>query len=146
MKMIKANGGLLGHGCVALLLFSLTSGANAQSQQQNQQQMQHMMQMAQQAQACMAKIDRGQLDAMANRAKQMEVDIKQLCEAGKRSEAQSLGIKYGLEMSQSAVAKEMRKCSEMMSGAFAGMGSSLMPGVGFPEAEDNSNGHICDAY
>jgi len=66
--------------------------------------------------------------------------------AGKRSEAQDRGMKYGLEMSQSAVAKQMRACSKLMSGALAGMGSSIMPGMGFPDIDKMKDAHICDAY
>jgi hypothetical protein len=40
----------------------------------------------------------------------------------------------------------MRECSKMMSGALAGMGSSIMPGMGFPDVEKMKNTHICDAY
>ena len=113
---------------------------------QNADHMQQMMEMARKAQACMANIDQSKLDEMARRAKQMEAEIKQLCDAGQRDEAQDLGIRYGREMSQSYVAKEMRKCSEMMSGALSGMGSSLMPGSGFPNVNGSEHSHICDSY
>ncbi len=129
-------------GLLSILLLSLSGWVMAQ----NEQQMQQMMDMAQKAQTCMANIDRGQLNDMASKAKHMEAEIKQLCSAGKRAEAQSLGVKYGMEMSRSDVANAMRKCSEMMSGALAGMGSSIMPGMGFPDVKGMENTHICDAY
>ena len=127
---------------LVLLLLCLPGWAVAQ----NEEQMQRMMEQAQKAQACMEKIDRGQLQEMARNAQQMEAEIQSLCAAGKRDEAQSHGVKYGLEMSQSAVVKDMRKCSDMMAGALAGMGSSIMPGMGFPSVEEMKDEHICDVY
>lgn len=111
---------------------------------QNDEQMQRMMEQARKAQMCMEQIDRGELQAMADKAQAMESEIKRLCAAGKRDQAQSTGMKYGLEMSKSPVAKEMRRCSEMMAGAmagFGGMGQSSLPSV-----EEMESQHICDAY
>jgi len=127
---------------LAMLLLCLPALAMAQ----NEDQMQRMMEQARKAQVCMEKIDRGELEAMARNAEQMEAEIQSLCAAGKRDEAHSVGMKFGLEMSRSAVAKEMRQCSEMMAGAMAGMGSSFMPGMEFPSLEEMKDEHICDAY
>lgn len=113
---------------------------------QNEDQMRHMMEQAQKAQVCMEKIDRDKLEAMARKAEQVESNIESLCAAGKRDEAQRQGLKFGLEMSQSVVAKDMRKCSELMAGALAGMGSSFMPGMDFPNMDDMKDEHICDVY
>jgi len=142
MKFLRISKLLFGNAALSVFLLCLSSWVSAQ----NEPQMQHMMEMMQKAQACMAKIPPEQLDAMANQARQMEAEIKQLCAAGKRSEAQNRGMKYGLELSQSSVAKEMRKCSKMMSGAMAHMGSSIMPGMGFPDSRELENKHICDSY
>lgn len=125
---------------LVLLLLCIPGWAVAQ----NDVQMQRMMEQAREAQMCMEKIDRAKLQIMADKAQAMEAEIKSLCSAGKRDEAQSTGMKYGLEMSRSSVAKEMRRCSEMMSGVmagFGGMGHSSMPTV-----EEMESQHICDAY
>jgi len=129
-------------GMLAIFLLCLPTWLMAQ----NEAQMQHMMEQARKAQVCMEKIDRVQLQDMASKAEQMEAEIKSLCAAGKRSEAQDRGMKYGLEMSQSELAKQMRICSKLMSGALAGMGSSIMPGMGFPDVDMMKSTHICDAY
>lgn len=126
---------------IGLLLF-LPAWAAAQ----NDEQMQRMMEQAREAQMCMEKVDRGALQAMAQKAEQMEVEIKNLCAAGKRDEAQQRGMKYGLEMSQSPVAKEMRRCSDLMAGAMAGFTSGQMGHSSMPTAEELQNQHICDAY
>ena len=109
---------------------------------QNDDQMQRLMEQVRQAQLCMEKIDRGALEAMAKKAEKMEAEIQNLCTAGKRAEAQQRGMKFGQEMAQSAVAKEMRRCSEMMQGAMSG----IVPGAGFPTRQELESQHICDAY
>ena len=129
-------------GMLAIFLLCLPTWLMAQ----NEAQMQQMMEQAQEAQACMQNIDRAELQDMASKVEKMEAEIKSLCAAGKRSEAQDRGMKYGLEMSQSAVAKQMRACSKLMSGALAGMGSSIMPEMGFPDVDKMKSTHICDAY
>ena len=95
---------------------------------------------------CMEKVDRNELQAMAQKAEQMEAEIKNLCLAGKRDEAQQRGMKYALEMSQSPVAKEMRKCSDLMAGAMAGFGAGQMGHSNMPSVEEIQNQHICDTY
>lgn len=129
----------------ALAAVLLVTGAGLVSAQ-NEQQMQHMMEMMQRAQTCMSNIPAGKLDAMASKARQMEAEIKQLCAAGKRNEAQTLGMRYGQEMSNGPVARGMRKCSKMMVGGMAHMGSSIMPGMGFPDVKAMGKSHICDGY
>lgn len=141
MKQSIIADGFIKKTVLVILLMSVPTWVAAQ----NEQQMQYMMEQAKKAQACMAKLNRGQLEDMASKAQKMEAEIKSLCAAGKRDEAQSKGMKYGLEMSQSKVAKDMRECSKMMSGALAGMGSSIMPGMGFPDVEEMKGTHICDA-
>lgn len=125
---------------LVLLLLCIPGWAVAQ----NEEQMQRMMEQARKAQMCMEQIDRAELQRMADQAQAVEAEIKNLCAAGKRDEAQRIGMKYGLEMSQSEVAREMRRCSEMMAGAIAGFGG--MGHAGLPSMEDMENQHICDAY
>ena len=124
------------------LLLCLPAWATAQ----NDEQMQRMMEQAREAQMCMEKVDRNELQAMAQKAEQMEAEIKNLCLAGKRDEAQQRGMKYALEMSQSPVAKEMRKCSDLMAGAMAGFGADQMGHSNMPSVEEIQNQHICDTY
>jgi len=142
MKQFVIASSSITKGMLAILLLCLPTWVMAQ----NEQQMQYMMEQAQKAQVCMAELDRDQLEEMAKKAEQVEAEIKSLCAEGKRTEAQSKGMKYGMEMSQSEVAKDMRKCSKMMSSALAGMGSSIMPSVGFPDVNEMKDTHICDAY
>lgn len=105
----------------------------------SQEQMQQMMQQAQQMQTCMANIDQQALMALGQKAQAMESEIKSLCQANKRSEAQSTAIKFGLSISQDENIKLARECGEMAQG--------MLPKMDFPTSEkDFEARHICDGY
>ena len=131
------------HTLKAKMLMTLLACLPALVMAENEEQMKRMMEQAQKAQACMEQIDRGKLEALARKAEQVEADIESLCDAGKRDVAQRQGMTFALEMSQSDVAKDMRKCSEIMAGA---MGTSFMPGMSFPSLDDMADEHVCDSY
>lgn len=122
---------------IALLLIAL--GVQAQQPGMSQEQMMQMMQQAQQMQACFAKVDQQALMALGQKAQAMESEIKTLCQANKRSEAQSTAIKFGMEMSQDKNIKAARECGEMAQG--------VMPKMNYPTSEKDLDGrHICDGY
>ncbi|MCB1663104.1 MAG: hypothetical protein KDI20_10915 [Pseudomonadales bacterium] len=122
---------------IALLLIAL--GVQAQQPGMSQEQMMQMMQQAQQMQACFAKVDQQALMALGQKAQAMESEIKTLCQANKRSEAQSTAIKFGMEMSQDKNIKAARECGEMAQG--------MMPKMNYPTSEKDLDGrHICDGY
>ncbi|MCP5213783.1 MAG: hypothetical protein H6995_02095 [Pseudomonadales bacterium] len=122
---------------IALLLIAL--GVQAQQPGMSQEQMMQMMQQAQQMQACFAKVDQQALMALGQKAQAMESEIKKLCQANKRSEAQSTAIKFGMEMSQDKNIKAARECGEMAQG--------MMPKMNYPTSEKDLDGrHICDGY
>ncbi len=105
----------------------------------SQEQMQQLMQQAQQVQACMANIDQQALMALSQKAQAMESEIKSLCQANKRSEAQSTAIKFGMSISQDENIKLARECGEMAQG--------MLPKMDFPTSEkDLEARHICDGY
>ncbi len=105
----------------------------------SQEQMQQLMQQAQQVQACMANIDQQALMALSQKAQAMESEIKSLCQANKRSEAQGTGIKFGLSISQDENIKLARECGEMAQG--------MLPKMDLPTSEkDFETRHICDGY
>lgn len=103
----------------------------------SQEQMQQMMQ----AQACFENIDQSKFKDLEAKGKQMEQEIKALCEAGKRDEAESTAIKYGMEMNNDPALQEMKKCGELMQGMMAQM-ESFLPSV--PEVNENDDSHLCD--
>ena len=101
-----------------------------------------MQQKMQQVQECFANIDQSQFQALEAKGREMESEIKKLCDAGKRDEAMKVGMEYGQEFSSSSEMKEIRKCSELMQGMMANMPTPYMP----PEIDEDSEdgGHICD--
>ncbi len=96
------------------------------------EEMQQMMAGAQEMQKCMAGIDQSQLEKLSARAEAMDEEVKELCAAGNRDEAQSVAIEYGKEISTSPVMQDMKKCGEMAKG--------MMPDI----EKDLADRHACD--
>ncbi len=80
--------------------------ATAQPPVMSQQDMQKMMENARKMQECMSRIDQSAVEAMASKAQEVERQIKSLCQAGRRDQAQKRAIEFGREM---AANKEMQK-------------------------------------
>lgn len=119
-----------------LLLFS--SLAIAQNYQGiSETDMQRMMQEAQKMQACMQNLDQQKLQALGEKAKQVESEIKALCTNGKRKQAEKKGYEFAQEMNTNPEIAAARKCGEMLRG--------MMPSFSFAdETANESGGHICD--
>jgi hypothetical protein len=120
------------------LLLLIPAVSFAQSyQNMSPEEMQQMQQMMMEMQSCMANIDQAEMKALEQRANQFEVELKQLCAAGKRDEAQATAISFGQEMVSDPTVQDLRKCSEMMSG--------VMPVQPYMEPDKYlSADHICD--
>jgi hypothetical protein len=127
---------------VAAIILLLPTVVLAQNyQNMSQEEIQQMMQQAQQMQQCMQNIDQDKLNAIEDRSKQMDSEIKALCAEGKRDEAQAKAVAFGMEMSKDPTMQEMRKCGEMSQG--------MMPKSPFMEQyqadeKDRSIHHVCD--
>lgn len=96
------------------------------------EEMQQMMARAQEMQKCMTGIDQSQLEKLSAKAEAMDQEVKELCAAGNRDEAQSVAIEYGKEISASPVMQDMKKCGEMAKG--------MMPDI----EKDFADRHVCD--
>ena len=119
----------------------LLSPIAALAQDMNQQDMQNMMAQMQEMAACMQKVDQNEVKALEKDAKKFEAEMKGLCKAGKRDEAQEKAIEFSKKMLNSPVLTTMRKCTEKMSASMKGM----MPNMDPEEmAKDYSNRHVCD--
>jgi metal-dependent amidase/aminoacylase/carboxypeptidase family protein len=116
-------------------ILSLPLTLYAQDQGMSDEQMQQMMEGAGKMQDCMAKIDQKAMDEMAAKGEKVHAEIKQLCAAGKRDEAQKKAMEYGREMAASKDMQAMRKCGDMAKG--------MMPQYA-ASAADNKNAHVCD--
>ena len=106
-----------------------------------EEQMQQMMENAQKMQECMANIDQSAMDKLTARSEKMQVEIEALCTAGKREAAQDKAMKYGKEMANSKVMREMKKCGEM--GQQMRQQMPMMPGT---EGDSSGSGHVCDGF
>lgn len=111
----------------------LASAVYADNGQMSEDQMQQMMEHAEKMQECMGKIDQKAMETHAARAEKVDAEIKGLCAAGKRDEAQKLAMDYGKEMAASREMQDMKKCGEMMQG--------MVP----PHASGENPGHVCDS-
>lgn len=109
--------------CMPLALF-------AQDEQMSEEQMQQMMENAGQMQDCMAQMDQEAMDAFAAKGEKVNAEIKKLCDAGKRDEAQNMAMDYGKEMASSKEMQAMQKCGMANQMAMTGQGEKP--------------GHVCD--
>lgn len=123
---------------IAVSALVLAGTVNAQPGM-DQQQMQQMMLQAQKMQECFAKVDQSALMALGQKAQAMESELKTLCKAGKRAEAQTTALKFGLEMAKDPNVAAAKECGGMMQG--------MMPKMSYPTSEKDMDGrHICDGY
>lgn len=108
--------------------------------QMSDPQMQAMMAYAQAMQACAANIDDA---AMQSRGAQMHEEVKQLCAAGKRDQAQSRAIAYGQEMAADPAIKAMHECMKKAEPL-----KPDIPGMDAPPSGDftqfDESHHVCD--
>jgi len=119
-----------------ILILALPLTAWAQ-QGMSEEQMQAMMQQMQKAQQCMEQVDQEQLKKLEARTSRMEAEIKKLCQAGKRDEAEAKAMAFGKEMAKDPTVKQYQRCAELMQGM-----AQQMPFAN-PEHE-TSERHVCD--
>jgi hypothetical protein len=122
----------------ALPMLLFTANALAQNVQgMSGQDMQSMMQKMQEMQSCIANIDQAELKALEQRSEKMEAEVKDLCSAGKRDEAQQKAMDFGREVSDSPAVQTMKKCTAGLEG--------MMPDIGVGDIlEELKDKHVCD--
>ncbi len=100
--------------------------------------MQQMLEKIQAMQSCMKNVDQSALKALEQQAKQFSAEVKQLCAAGQRDQAQQRAVGFGQEIAGNKAMQLTKKCSEGLSG--------LAPDLEVAEsyAEPGKNRHICD--
>lgn len=102
--------------------------------------MQNMMQKAQQVQACVAKIDQGKLKELQAKSERMSQEVKNLCLAGKRDEAQKTAIGFGKEVASDTTMQQMRECGEIAKDALPMFGDSIKT----YDEKEYADKHVCD--
>ena len=132
----------VGKAMKRLIFFMLlTAPLTSQSfdfQNMNEAEMDKMMQQMEQMQSCMEKVNEKDLKALEQRSKQMEREVKALCNSGKRDEAQKKAIEFGKEITKDPTMAQMRQCGEMMKPMLSKMAfaNEQIPG---------KDSHVCDA-
>ena len=125
---------------ISLIVLVLPCFAGAQDfQNMSPEEREAMMAKVQETQACLQAIDQSDLDALQSRIESMAGEVKGLCKAGKRSEAQSTAIEYGKDMIADPTLNAMREC-------VAKMGQTI-PQAAWAELEDSEDAphQVCDS-
>src|SRR5690606_17815860 len=124
---------------LALALLGPSIAAQAQ-QGMSEEQLRLMMQGAAQMQACFANLDQAELEAMGTQAEAVQGELKALCAAGERDQAQTRAVDFAREFADSETLKQMRECGDIA--------RAMIPQVlnYVDENVDNSEGstHVCD--
>lgn len=102
--------------------------------------MQHMMQGMNAMQDCMARVDMAAMERLGEEGKQVETEVKSLCAAGKRDEAQDKAMAFGVKIAKDPDMRAMGECSRKMQGMMPQMAQSPYADL----AEDDGSRHVCD--
>ncbi len=103
--------------------------------------MQKMQAEAEVARACMAGIDREEIDALQREAQELDRELKALCNSGEREKAQVTALAYATQIRNNCTLQAMRECSEKMTGMMANMMPKFPSHEYYEELESR---HICD--
>lgn len=105
----------------------------------NQGDMMNMMQKAQQMQACMQGLDQSKLQQLEQQARQVETEVKTLCNSGQRDDAQQEASSFAREMLDNPDIQKIMKCGEELHGMLP-----QMPYMDQANNTDPSGSHVCD--
>lgn len=101
--------------------------------------MQNMMLQMQKMQACMQEVNQSRLQEFEQRGKAVEREVKNLCAAGKRDQAQDKAMEFGQQVASDPDMQKMIECAKMMSSAMP-----AMPYMGQASEADGASSHVCD--
>jgi hypothetical protein len=104
-----------------------------------EEQMEQMMRSAEKMQECFAKMDQSAMQSLNAKGEKIQAEIKALCVAGKRDQAQNKAMEYGKEIANSKEMQEMKKCTEMAGDMMQHM--PMSPGA---DGDFSGMGHVCD--
>ncbi|GAB4342391.1 MAG: hypothetical protein Kow0089_17420 [Desulfobulbaceae bacterium] len=129
------------HGAVVLFVLLFPVAVLAQGYPgMNEADMQRMMEQMQKMQECMQQVDQAELEALGQRSEEVEREVRELCEQGKRDAAQKRAMAWGKEVSSNPSFKQMKKCSEYARDA---MPQGQMQQDDYTDF-DFSKSHVCD--
>jgi len=122
---------------ISMLLFISTSALAQDFQAMSEKDMEIMMKQMQEMQACMATVDQAELKDLEQRWNKLNPKLKQLCNQGKRDEAQKTALSLSKETANNPAIQAIARCSENM--------RDMMPDMPFMKSpEDYAELHICD--
>ena len=107
--------------------------------------MQAVQRAMEEAQRCMADVDPQAMNRMAEEAQAFTEELRGLCRAGNRSQAQDRAMAYAMRMKDDPDVRKMRECGEKM--REAGKDMPMMPApptMAYPTAEEIEASHVCD--
>jgi hypothetical protein len=87
--------------------------------------------------SCMENVDEEKMKEFEQRSQEFEKEVKALCAAGKRDEAEKKAVAYGKEMEDDPTMKQIEKCSKMMDSMLSKMDYNL-------KDADIEDSHVCD--
>lgn len=108
----------------------------------SQADMQKMMGAMQEVQACYQNIDQKELQALQTRSEKFMTEVQQLCEAGKRADAQNKVLAYAKTMQGEPTLQKIRKCGEKLPDSIKSM---VKAPEDYSEYVDNHQAHVCDS-
>lgn len=95
-----------------------------------------LQQRALEMQGCLAGIDHGALETLREEGEAVTREVRALCDAGKRDEAERTARAYGKRVVDAPAVAAIRKCGDMAAGMLSGL-------TAFVEGRESSSGDIC---
>jgi len=116
---------------------SIATAASAQNMSgMDGMNMQQMMVQMNKMQQCLMQVDESTLRDYERRIYKLDPELKTLCKAGKRDEAQQKAIKFGKEVARSDAFKTIQACTKNM------QANAFMPAL--PDFDNLDKLHICE--
>jgi predicted lipoprotein len=105
-----------------------------------------MQRAMEEAQRCMQSVDQDAVEQMAEEAEAFEAEMRRLCAAGSRDEAQRRALEFSRRIMDDAELQKVRECTAMMREAMEGMPMMRMPEAAeVPTPEEIEATHVCDS-
>lgn len=105
------------------------------------EQMQMVLQQAQGIQSCIKEMDKNGFSALNEEGKLVQKDIKALCKAGDREQAQYEAVQFAQKVKQSSAYQAMQQCASPM---ITGIANGLLQAAQSTDASGKPQVHVCD--
>jgi hypothetical protein len=87
--------------------------------------------------SCMENIDEEKMQEFEQRSQEFDNEVKALCAAGKRDEAEKKAAAFGKEIASDPMMQQIQKCNKMMESMLSKMDYNL-------KDADIDDRHVCD--